>query len=196
MRNALLVLTLILCGCSSASTVVEDGVEGPAVAVRVVRAEPTTDPLPSAEAAASAADVDGGSGLASPLDPTPSGGLESAEGRAHLGDLYARAGLMPEAIYEYQQSIEMEPENAVRHFKLGLAHQSMRNFEDALVSYREAARLEPSSAWAHAAVSIVLAKMGEPEQAFEAYQTVKRLDDEMAEGLLEVITQYGSFHEV
>lgn len=196
MASAAIALTLFLSGCTSASTTTLDAAEnrGPVVSVRVVQAEPAVPAAVLENGPAST--VDAGAPLASPLDPVPSDGVETAEGRSHLGDLYARAGLMPEAISEYQQSIQIDPQNAVRHFKLGLAYQSMRNFEDALRSYQEAARLEPESAWAHAAVSIVLAKMGRSEKAFEAYQTVKGLDQEMAEGLLEVITQYGSFHEV
>lgn len=173
------------------------GDEGLVVSVRVIRANPTLDLEGDVAGQPSSSEVDtGGAQLASPLDPSPTDGLETAEGRSHMGDLYARAGLIPEAIFEYRQSIEIDPSNAVRHFKLGLAYQSIRQFEDALSSYEEAARLEPDSAWAHAAVSIVHAKMGQQEKAFDAYQTVKALDDEMAQGLLEVISQYGTFHEV
>ena len=199
MPTVVLALALLVSSCTSATTSsLEAPVRhGPVVAVAVLRANPVSG---SGGRAAvrddSPSTVDAGSQLASPIDPLPTDGLETAEGRSHLGDLYARAGLMPEAIFEYRQAIGIDPSNAVGHFKLGLAYQSMRNFDDALLSYREAAILEPDSAWAHAAVSIVLAKMGRPEMALDAYRSVKRLDDEMAEGLLEVITQYGTFHEV
>ena len=196
MRIVIGALVSCLLSCSPATQgpapVTEEGL---VVSVRVIRAHPSLGF--EDDAGGEASNVDGGGAqLASPIDPTPTDGLETADGRSHMGDLYARAGLISEAIFEYRQSIEIDPANAVRHFKLGLAYQSIRQFEDALASYEEAARLEPDSAWAHAAVSIVHAKMGQPEKAFAAYQTVKTLDDEMAEGLLEVITQYGTFHEV
>lgn len=195
MRIAIGALACLLLSCSpTASSVVPAG-DDLVVSVRVIRANPLVEAEAHAEVAGPS-EVDAGTSLAAPSDPTPVDGLETAEGRSHMGDLYARAGLIPEAIFEYQQSIEIEPDNAVRHFKLGLAFQSIRRFEEALTAYEEAARLEPDSAWAHAAVSIVHAKMGQQEEAFDAYQTVKGLDDEMAEGLLEVITQYGTFHEV
>jgi hypothetical protein len=37
--------------------------------------------------------------------------------------------------------------------------------------------------------------MGNQDAALEEYKKVKRLDHEMAEGLLDVLGQYGSFHE-
>lgn len=196
MRIATLVLAFVLSSCAPAksSVAVPDDV-GLVVSVRVVRVDPAGDLEPSTERGTDGA-VDAGEALASPIDPMPEEELDTAEGRSHLGDLYARAGLLSEAILEYRQSIEIDPSNAVRHFKLGLAYQSVRQFEAALASYKEAARLEPNSAWAHAAVSIVHAKMGQQSAAFDSYQTVKELDDEMAEGLLEVILQYGSLHEV
>lgn len=198
MRIVIGALAFCLLSCSPATQrQALEGDDGLVVSVRAIRANPSLEHEGSGAGEASASDVDtGGAQLASPIDPAPTDGLETAEGRSHMGDLYARAGLIPEAIFEYQQSIEIDPSNAVRHFKLGLAFQSVRQFEDALASYEEAARLEPDSAWAHAAVAIVHAKMGQQEQAFDAYQTVKALDDEMAQGLLEVITQYGTFHEV
>lgn len=198
MRIVISVLACSLFSCSpAASEVASDGGDF-AVAIRAIRANPLVgvDVTADVDEVPAASEEEGGSRLAAPSDPAPAEGLETAEGRSHMGDLYARAGLIPEAIFEYQQSIEMEPENAVRHFKLGLAFQSIRRFEDALAAYEEATRLEPDSAWAYAAVSIVHAKMGQQEKAFDAYQVVKGLDDEMAEGLLDVITQYGTFHEV
>lgn len=196
MRIVLGALALCLASCTPAgSGVAPTEPEGLAVAIRVIRTSPATE-LDAGELDVEPSDVDAGTQFASPIDPLPSDGMETAEGRSHMGDLYARAGLIPEAIFEYQQSIQIDPSNAVRHFKLGLAYQSVRQFGEALDSYEEAARLEPDSAWAHAAVAIVHAKMGQHEQAFDAYQTVKNLDDEMAQGLLEVITQYGTFHEV
>jgi len=170
--------------------------EGPIVAVRLIRANPPAARERGAAHEAHSSEIDGTDALARPTDPLTSEGLDTAEGRSRMGDLYARAGLIPEAIFEYRRSVDLEPANAVRHFKLGLAYQSIRQFDAALASYQEAARLEPDSAWAHAAVSIVHAKMGHSDQAFDSYRTVKNLDDEMAEGLLEVILQYGNFHEV
>lgn len=200
MRIAIGVLAFCLLSCSpTSSNVLPAEDEGLAVSVRVIRANPEGQlPRDVADSSGSAevSEVDAGTQLASPIDPMPEDGLETADGRSHMGDLYARAGLIPEAIFEYQQSIEIDPSNAVRHFKLGLAFQSLRQFDDALASYEQAARLEPESAWAHAAVAIVHAKMGQQDKAFDAYQAVKNLDDEMAVGLLEVITQYGTFHEV
>lgn len=190
MRIAIVTLTSLVVGCAPTGSIPPPSEGGDlVVSVRVVR-------QPSVEPDADRPDVDAGAGLASSIDPLPGEGLDTADGRSHMGDLYARAGLIPEAILEYRHSIDLDPSNAVRHFKLGLAYQSLRQFEDALASYQEAARLEPDSAWAHAAVSIVHAKMGHQEQAFEAYRTVKDLDGDMAQGLLEVIVQYGSFHEV
>ena len=199
MRIATSALALLLSSCTSTTAdVATVGEDGLVVAVRVIRVDPVAETEADVASEPTVVDstVDGGAELASPLDPVPGSGLETAEGRSHMGDLYARAGLIPEAISEYEQSIAIEPGNAVRHFKLGLAYQSIRQFDDALASYQEAARLEPESAWAHAAVSIVHAKMGSQEKAFDAYQTVKGLDGEMAQGLLEVITQYGTFHEI
>ncbi|MDG2303715.1 MAG: tetratricopeptide repeat protein [Candidatus Binatia bacterium] len=196
MRIVIGALALYLASCTPAGPGVDPTEpEGLAAAVGVIWASPATD-LEVKEVGAEPSDVDAGTQFASPIDPLPTDGIETAEGRSHMGDLYARAGLIPEAIFEYQQSIEIDPSNAVRHFKLGLAYQSVRQFGEALTSYEEAARLEPDSAWAHAAVAIVHAKMGHQEKAFDAYQTVKNLDDEMAHGLLEVITQYGTFHQV
>ncbi len=192
MRIAIGALAFCLLSCSpTTSNVGMTESEGLVVAVRVIRADGA-----GGGHGGETSQVDTGTQLASPIDPVPTDGLETADGRAHMGDLYARAGLIPEAIFEYQQSIDIDPSSAVRHFKLGLAFQSIRQFDDALGCYEEAARLEPDSAWAHAAVAIVHAKMGAQERAFDSYQTVKNLDGEMAEGLLEVITQYGTFHEV
>jgi len=185
MRIAIWTLGLILSGCvSSGSGVVAPESDRAVLSIRAVAPSSEEDREPSLV-----------------RDERPSVGVEeedldTAEGRARLGDLYARAGLLPEAIVEYRQSIELDPADAVRHFKLGLAYQSLRRFGEALAAYQEAARLEPDSAWAHAAVSIVQAKMGQQSAAFDSYRTVKRLDGEMAEGLLEVILQYGTFHEV
>jgi tetratricopeptide (TPR) repeat protein len=204
MRTSTVALALLLLGCTSVQSThtATDG-EGHFVAVRSVQAEPTAGAAPKAtatEPVRSAASRDESvarrPGVETSVDPGAAEGPATAEDRSHLGDLFARAGLIPEAITEYRISIELDPKNAVQHFKLGLAYQSMRRFEEALSSYQQAARLEPQSAWTHAAVAIVHAKMGQAEQALDAYRTVKELDAEMADGLLEVISQYGSFHEV
>lgn len=121
--------------------------------------------------------------------------LDSAEASAQLADVYARAGLVEDAIGEYRRSIELDPTRADRHFRLGLAYQSQRWFDEALEAYREAARLEPESAWARAAMSIVQAKMGQRSAAFQTYRQVKSIDEEVARELLEVLLRYGSFHD-
>jgi tetratricopeptide (TPR) repeat protein len=123
------------------------------------------------------------------------GHLDSAEASAQLADVYARAGLVEDAIDEYRRSIELDPTRADRHFRLGLAYQSQRWFDEALAAYREAARLEPESAWARAAMSIVQAKMGQRSAAFQTYRQVKSIDEEVARELLEVLLRYGSFHD-
>jgi len=104
--------------------------------------------------------------------------------------------MISEAIVEYQRELDAHPDDAVRHFKLGLAFQSVRRFDEALASYQATARLEPKSVWAHAAVAIVCAKMGDQDGAFAAYRTVKDLDADLAQDVLEVITQYGDFRDV
>ncbi len=197
MRIVIGALSCCLLSCSpTTSSLAPLESDGPVVAVRVIRLDPVGELERNVAHEGETSEVDAGARLASPIDPMPTDGMETADGRSHMGDLYARAGLIAEAIFEYQHSIEIDPSSAVRHFKLGLAFQSIREFDKALVSYEEAARLEPDSAWAHAAVAIVHAKMGQQDKAFDAYQAVKTLDGEMAEGLLEVITQYGTFHEV
>src|SRR6185369_13026492 len=115
---------------------------GVVVAIRVIRSEPES------VAASAPATVEAAA------KPTSAQKPETADSAAERGDVFARAGYLPEAIAEYERSTELAPRDAARYFKLGLAYQSMRRFDEALAAYRTAARLEPKSAWAHTAIAI------------------------------------------
>jgi tetratricopeptide (TPR) repeat protein len=163
------------------------------VAIRVIREEPVVAEARATPASGSPADASMADAANGKVAETRSAALDEPGER---GDLYARAGLLSEAIVEYQRAVDAHPDDAVRHFKLGLAFQSVRRFDEALASYQAAARLEPKSVWAHAAVAIVYAKMGNQDGAFASYRTVKELDGTLAQDVLEVIMQYGDFRDV
>lgn len=120
----------------------------------------------------------------------------SAEAHAALGDEFARQGRVDEALAEYEKAARLAPDDPIAHFRLGLTLHIVGDLHGALVSYQETIRLLPDSAWAHAAISLVHLRLGDPVEALREYRIVRKLDEELAEGLFEILSEDQELRQV
>jgi tetratricopeptide (TPR) repeat protein len=64
---------------------------------------------------------------------------------------------LDEAIGEYQRTLELEPNSAQAHYKLGLAFQTQHNFKAAIPEYQRTLALDPRHLPAHLGLAWLLA---------------------------------------
>ena len=57
----------------------------------------------------------------------------------------AQAQLWNEAVFRWNQVINIDPEDAKAHNNLGVAYEALGNMDEAIASYQQAAELEPSN---------------------------------------------------
>src|SRR5207302_420989 len=73
----------------------------------------------------------------------------AAERRMYLGDLYYRAGDLPNAERHFAEAIQVKPESAESHYGLAVVLAAERKRSEAMAEYTEALRLNPRYPEAH-----------------------------------------------
>ncbi len=88
------------------------------------------------------------------------------------------AGRAPEAVEQFQQSIQIDPNNAQAHYNLGNALLQIGQRDQAIEQFQTALRLRPDYAEAHNNLGSALLRAGRSEEAIEQYrQTVQLMPD-------------------
>ena len=68
-------------------------------------------------------------------------------------------------IEKHKQALKQDPENAERHFKLGLSYLSLGLHEEEIAAYNEAIRLKPDFAQAHFNLAVTYDLLGKGSKA-------------------------------
>jgi tetratricopeptide (TPR) repeat protein len=80
-----------------------------------------------------------------------------------------------------KENVEMSPNDANSHYKLGLVYEFKKNYEDALVSYKAAVSLKEDHAKALNALGRVFMKTGQIKDAKDALEAAKKADPALEE---------------
>jgi tetratricopeptide (TPR) repeat protein len=92
-----------------------------------------------------------------------------------VASLYLDAGLMDQAIAEYQQSLRLNRDSAPTHYNLGFALAARGRRGEAMTAFEEALRIDPAYAQAHNNLGALLQMGGQPEAALEHYRRAAAL---------------------
>jgi Flp pilus assembly protein TadD len=95
-----------------------------------------------------------------------------------------KQGKSQEAIRAYQQALQLKPEDAEIHNKLGDAYYYAGRLREAIESYTKAAQLEPNNAETFYNLAIAYSESGNPGMAATQARTLQRLDHKLYEKYL------------
>jgi Flp pilus assembly protein TadD len=103
----------------------------------------------------------------------PPGGIASIQARflndysfERAGNEFYRGGEAERAIEKYRQALELNPDNASAHQRLGfLLYNVKHQFADGLEHTRAAVRLDPQNALAQSDLGMALLNLGQPDAA-------------------------------
>jgi len=93
----------------------------------------------------------------------------------HLGDLYDRNGIYPEAIEAFKKAVSFKPDMGYAYFKMGTAYNRINRPEEAVKSLEKAIKLMPDYAVAYNNLAIAYGKMGDVSKEIENLEKAIRL---------------------
>jgi tetratricopeptide (TPR) repeat protein len=102
--------------------------------------------------------------------------------RNNLGNAYAIAGRMDDAMAQYREAIRLKPDHPLAYFNIGFTHVHQSHFLEALDPLETAVRLRPGDADSHYLLGRALHGVGRPAESiahFEAALSVKPQDGEI-----------------
>src|SRR5262249_21468362 len=88
----------------------------------------------------------------------------------NLGLLSAREGRTDEAIQQFKQALQLDPDHFIALENLGNAYRQAKRWDDAKETLQRALQLNPDSAEANYAMGMVYAQTNEEDRAFELLQ--------------------------
>jgi tetratricopeptide (TPR) repeat protein len=100
--------------------------------------------------------------------------------RDNFGSALAKQGKLPEAIQQYNQALQLQPNFADAHSDLGNALAAQGKLEAAIQQYEQAIRLKPDFADARNNLGLALAAEGKLGQAVEQYEQALQLKPDNA----------------
>jgi tetratricopeptide (TPR) repeat protein len=77
--------------------------------------------------------------------PSPVKGTATASELIARGDAYLNQHELRDAVRSYQDAVRLEPNNALAHFKLGLAYAQLDFMQEAIAQWQEVLRLDPGN---------------------------------------------------
>jgi len=95
---------------------------------------------------------------------------QNAAIRRALGDLWSSQGVIELAIQNYQEAVQIEPQNPENYFRLGLAYAKAKALRDAGDALKKALELDPGYAPAYRELGEVYFAAQKYQQAKEYYQ--------------------------
>ncbi len=98
----------------------------------------------------------------------------------NLGCLLESQGRLGEALSDYDQALQIEPERYQVHYNCGNVLEKLGKPEEALAEFSEAERLKPDNSLLHFARGEVLAELGRLDEALAEFSEAKRLDPDYA----------------
>jgi tetratricopeptide (TPR) repeat protein len=119
--------------------------------------------------------------------PTPSASEHVAQGMA-----YVEQGKLDEAIVEFEQAIELDPDNADAHRNLGTAYGEQGQWEKAVVPYEKAIELDPDFGEAYGDLVGAYFSLGKVPEAIAAGEKAIELAPEYSTGYNNLGIVYGA----
>ncbi len=107
-------------------------------------------------------------------------GGNRAQEHLDAGNTAFEAGNHQQAIAEYDQAIELDPEMAMAYYNRGRAYLSLGEYEKVIADLDRAIELDPEMAMAYNNRGYVYDNLGEYEKAIADYDRALELDSEMA----------------
>jgi tetratricopeptide (TPR) repeat protein len=92
----------------------------------------------------------------------------------NLGDALLKKGRTDEAISQYQEVVQLKPNDAAAYNNLGNALGKSGRIDKAISQYHEALRLKPDDASAHYSLGAALDEKGQTDEAISQYQEAIR----------------------
>jgi tetratricopeptide (TPR) repeat protein len=105
----------------------------------------------------------------------------SASEHMELGVDYHEQGRLDEAIAEFQEAIQLDPDFVEAHYNLGLAYTDQGEFDAAIAEYEKAIGLAPDLAVAHNGLGNVYYNLNRIDEAMAEYEEAVRLDPDLAD---------------
>ena len=95
--------------------------------------------------------------------------------------LWHDRGRIDEAIEQYQQALEINPDYAEAHINLGIALAGCGRIDEAMAHYRKALEIKPDYAEAHNNLGTALARRGQIDEAMAQFQRALEIKPDYAE---------------
>ena len=108
--------------------------------------------------------------------PTP-----SASDHMALGLDYRDQGQLDEAVAEFKEAIQLDPEFVEAHYNLGLTYVDQGELELAVAEQQEAIGLAPDLAEAHNGLGMAYYGLGRVDEAIAAYEEAIELDPDLSD---------------
>ncbi len=105
-------------------------------------------------------------------------GTQQHESRLELGVSYAKQGKFAEAIDEYSQAIEIDPNNALIYANRGQALGSIGNYTSAIEDATKAIAIDNKFTPAYINRGFAYAKLGEFEKAIQDFDAAQKLESD------------------
>jgi predicted Zn finger-like uncharacterized protein len=102
--------------------------------------------------------------------------LENAKKHYVQGNMYYTKGNYEQAKEEYEQAIKLNPENAMYHYRLGLALQDLFLSDKAIKEFKKAIEYDSNFYDAYKSIGILYAQFGENKKAREALEKYIQLN--------------------
>jgi tetratricopeptide (TPR) repeat protein len=106
---------------------------------------------------------------------------DNVEAHNNLGGVLFQKGNVDEAIAQYQEALQINPNDAVVHNSLGSALFQKGGVDEAIAQYQTALQINPDFADAHYNFGIALFKMGQVDEAIVHYQKALQIKPDYAE---------------
>jgi len=103
-----------------------------------------------------------------------------AEARCNLGSVLFLQGRAPEAIAQYEQALQLDPDYATAHNNLGSALMAQGQVQDAIRHWEQALQIKPDVPVAHYNLGIALVRLGRPQEAVQHYEQALRIEPNYA----------------
>ena len=92
------------------------------------------------------------------------------------------------AIEDAKEEVRKNPDDAMAHFKLGVAYGESGKYEEAIESHKQAIRIDPDDATAHYGLGVTYIILRDKSSALKQHKILKKLDTKMAKELLGMIS--------
>jgi tetratricopeptide (TPR) repeat protein len=139
-------------------------------------------------ATATAQDATGGGG--------GGGGTLSAGKLRAMGEEAFVSGKYEDALEFYRNAIDLEPENAINHYKLFRVHQRMRKYSEALKTLGRALELKPDSKEYRLQKVKLLKSLGQCEEALLVVKPLEGTHDDLVEQIKVCATDIASAQQM